>query len=144
MCSSTRNKMLRMDGGVSIISLMTTAAVNGTNTSGWRPVDSLENRLRLIRAEKKLSQRAAAELIGITQREWQIMEDGRAARRIDQKVAKIAATLGVDRDWLMWGGALDGAEVNPKYVPRIDRILGKNRSSKQPYHRAINHGNNRG
>lgn len=97
-----------------------------------------------MRAEKGLSQREAAAAIGITQREWQGMEGGRAARHVDQKVAKIAATLGVDRDWLMWGGVLEGAAVNPKYVPRIDRMLGKNRSSKQPYHRAINHGNNRG
>lgn len=112
--------------------------------SGWVPTDSLANRLVLVRTERKLSQRAAADLCGLTFGEWQGIEMGRAARSVDRKVAKIAATLGVDRDWLMWGGALEGAEVNPKYVPRIDRMLGKNRSSKQPYHRAINHGNNRG
>ncbi|OZE98180.1 helix-turn-helix domain-containing protein [Rhodococcoides fascians] len=92
---------------------MTTAA---ERVSGWRPTDTLENRLRLVRAEKKLSQRAAAELIGISAREWQSMEEGRAARRVDLKVAKIAEAMGVDREWLMWGGNLyaasDDAGVN--------------------------------
>lgn len=68
--------------------------------------------MRLVRAEKKLSQREAAETIGITQREWQGMEEGRAARRIDVKVAKIALAFGVDRDWLMWGGPL--VDPNPE------------------------------
>lgn len=83
---------------------MTTATDSST---GWRPADTLENRLRLVRAEKKLSQRSAAEAVGITQREWQSMEEGRAARRVDVKVRRIAMALGVDRDWLMWGGQLN-------------------------------------
>lgn len=34
------------------------------------------------------------------------MELGRATRRVDVKVRQIAMALGVDRDWLMWGGPL--------------------------------------
>ncbi|WP_100502337.1 helix-turn-helix domain-containing protein, partial [Mycobacteroides abscessus] len=74
--------------------------------AGSVPTDSLSNRLVLVRQERKLSQRAAAELSGLTFAEWQGMELGRAARRIDVKVRQIAEALGVDRDWLMWGGQL--------------------------------------
>ncbi|MFC9766817.1 helix-turn-helix domain-containing protein [Rhodococcus jostii] len=73
---------------------------------GWVPTDSLANRLVLVRNERKLSQRAAADLCGLTFGEWQGMEVGRGVRRVDQKVVKIAKALGVDRDWLMWGGHL--------------------------------------
>lgn len=70
--------------------------------------DTLANRLRLIRAELGLSQRAACERTGISYGEWQSMEKGAQSRGLDQKVTKIAEGLGYDRDWLMWGGALSG------------------------------------
>ncbi|SID46392.1 Uncharacterised protein [Mycobacteroides abscessus subsp. abscessus] len=73
---------------------------------GWVPSDSLANRLVLVRQERKLSQRAAADQCGLTFGEWQSMELGRAARRVNVKVRQIAMALGVDRDWLMWGGPL--------------------------------------
>lgn len=74
--------------------------------SGWVPSDSLANRLVLVRLDRKLTQRGAAEQCGITFGEWQGMELGRATRRVDVKVRQIAMALGVDRDWLMWGGPL--------------------------------------
>lgn len=82
---------------------MTTATNPG---AGWRPDDSLANRLILLRAERKLSQRMAAQTCDITFGEWQGMEAGRGTRQVDVKVKKIALALGVDRDWLMWGGPL--------------------------------------
>ena len=78
-------------------------------THGWVPDDTLASRLVLVRRQCGLSQRAAAELCGLTFREWQSLEDGRAARGLDVKVRAISQALGVDRDWLMWGGALRDA-----------------------------------
>lgn len=82
---------------------------------GWVPDDTLANRLVLIRRTLGLTQRMAAELCGLTFGEWQSLEDGRAARGIDQKVNRICAAVGVDRDWLMWGGPLGGGGL-----PRVD------------------------
>lgn len=80
------------------------------NRSGWVPTDTLANRLRLMRHQLHLSQRKAAEISGVTFGEWQSMEDGRDARGVPQKVQAISAALGVDRDWLLWGGPLDQGE----------------------------------
>jgi hypothetical protein len=43
---------------------------------------------------------------GVSYGVWQGMEMGRATRGIDRAVVAISTALGVDRDWLMWGGAL--------------------------------------
>lgn len=83
---------------------MTTA----TETHGWRPHDTLANRLRLVRAELDLSQKEAAERSGITARVWQNAEDGRTIRSERAVIGAIALALGIDRDWLTWGGALNG------------------------------------
>lgn len=80
--------------------------VTTERAAGWVPTDSLANRLVLVRRERKLTQRGAAEASGITFGEWQGIEDGRNTRRVDIKVRQIAMALGVDRDWLMWGGLL--------------------------------------
>lgn len=76
-------------------------------------VTTIANRLVLVRNERGLSQRAAAAMCGITFGEWQGMESGRATRRLDMKVRQIAMALGVDRDWLMWGGALEQEKPPP-------------------------------
>lgn len=73
---------------------------------GWIPEDSLALRLFLVRKQLGLSQRQAALKTGVSYGSWQSMEDGRQARGVDTKVAKICAALGVDREWLMWGGPL--------------------------------------
>lgn len=77
----------------------------------WVPADTLPARLILMRHELGLSQREAAQACGITFGEWQSMESGRQARALDQKVAKIAAALGVSREWLMWGGPLAASAI---------------------------------
>ncbi|QCG77778.1 immunity repressor [Gordonia phage Reyja] len=56
-----------------------------------------------------LTMKQAAERVGtdvITERGWQSIEEGRSPRQLDVKVKRIALALGVDRDWLMWGGPL--------------------------------------
>lgn len=77
-----------------------------TMTSSWVPGDSLALRLVLVRHALGVSQREAAARCGLTFGEWQSIEAGRKARGLDEKVAKISDSLGVDRMWLMWGGPL--------------------------------------
>lgn len=81
-------------------------------TTAVKPRDTLSMRVRIARIERELSQRAAALTCGLTFGEWQGIEDGRKVGGLDVKVRKIAAGLGYDRDWLMWGGPLstDGEE----------------------------------
>ena len=79
----------------------------------WVPEDNLANRLVLVRRALKMTQREAADAAGLTFGEWQSLEDGRAARGLDVKVARISAALRVDRDWLMWGGPLTNAGGPP-------------------------------
>ena len=87
---------------------------------GWVPDDTLANRLVLVRRQVGLSQRAAAERAGLTFGEWQGMEDGRSVRGLDVKVRQVSMALGVDRDWLMWGGG-GGSELGrPGTLTRED------------------------
>ena len=72
----------------------------------WIPVDDLATRLLVLRHQRGLTQREAALACGINYGAWQSMEDGRQARGLDQKIARISAALGVSREWLMWGGPL--------------------------------------
>lgn len=80
------------------------AQAESAHTAPWRPGDTLASRLLLVRHELHISQREAAERSGLTFGEWQSMENGAAARGLDRKVSAIAGGLGVDRNWLMWGG----------------------------------------
>ena len=89
---------------------MTTA----TDTSSqWRPVDSLANRLTLVRSELGISQREAAQRAGITARVWQNAEDGRTIRSERAVLAAIALAFNLDRDWLTWGGPLKSEKPGP-------------------------------
>lgn len=96
---------------------------------GWVPEDTLANRLVLVRRSLGMTQRAAAEKCGLTFGEWQSLEEGRQARGLDVKVARISRALGVNRDWLIWGGPLgggpsgdDNGRVAAETVPGPDRI----------------------
>ena len=84
-----------------MILLMTNAA-----KAAWRPLDTLANRFRLVRADMGLSQKEFGELVGIRPSQVQSIEDGRTARALDVKIRQIAMATGVDKDWLMWGGTL--------------------------------------
>lgn len=85
-----------------------TAATNHS----WRPSDSLANRFRLVRADLGLTQKEFGDIVGIPPHQIQTIEDGKAGRHLDVKVKKIALALGVDRDWLMWGGSLGDGPSN--------------------------------
>lgn len=78
------------------------------------PADSLANRLILIRRELGLSQREAALRCGVGFGSWQSWENGSAPRNALRDLVWVAERLGVDRDWLMFGGPLrpdDGLEL---------------------------------
>ncbi len=76
------------------------------SAGAWIPGDTLAARVVLVRRELGISQREAASTSGLTYGEWQSIEDGRSARDLPSKVARICLAFGVDRDWLMWGGPL--------------------------------------
>ena len=76
---------------------MTTTTAIEAQGRNWRPVDTLGIRVKLTRMSLGLSQQEAADAIGITAREWQSLEEGRAARRLDVKIKRIANAWGVDR-----------------------------------------------
>lgn len=89
----------------------------------------MANRFRLVRAELGYSQREFAEKVGIPASQIQSIEDGRTARALDVKVRQIALKLGVDRDWLMWGGELVPDPEGPGGLkcPRQDSDLRQTR-----------------
>ena len=80
-----------------------------TQTQSRRPVDSLANRVLLVRQDMlgRISQREAAIRCGITYRTWQGLELGTKTQNRDEVLTKIAQVAHVDRDWLMDGGSLD-------------------------------------
>ena len=84
------------------------------------PKSTVGTRVRDARLEAGLSQRAAAELCGLTYGEWQSIEDGRGARQLDVKVDKIARGLDYDRNWLMWGTS-DISSRFFRHAPEVDR-----------------------
>ena len=105
---------------------MTTAA--RIIKSDWIPSDSFATRIAILRRELGMSRAEFAEHVGLTANQIQGMEDGRSPQRLQEKVQKIHKATGVDREWLMWGGAL--TSLTDEYVTRNDRLLGKNRRSK--------------
>lgn len=72
------------------------------------PRDTFEARLMLARLHAgRLSIREAAERCGYTNESWSGWERGRLPRDVAAVVTRISERLGVDRDWLMWGGPLE-------------------------------------
>lgn len=71
------------------------------------PEDSYANRLMLARADAgHLSIREAAEKCGLNYASWANWERGTRSRTVVEDVEAIAVGLGVDRDWLLYGGPL--------------------------------------
>jgi transcriptional regulator with XRE-family HTH domain len=70
------------------------------------PTDTFALRLIAIRKELGLTQAEAALRCGFDDGSWSNWENGTRPRGMDVVVEKISSSLGVDRDWLMWGGGL--------------------------------------
>lgn len=83
------------------------ALEGGVPERGRIPVDSYEHRLMLARAHAgNLSIRAAAERCGLNHANWANWEQGMRSRTMIEDVQAISEGLGVDRNWLLFGGAL--------------------------------------
>lgn len=78
-----------------------------TSAGPWKPVDSLANRILLVRNTTGMSQREFALRAGVTFGVIQGIEKGRSPRGETDVIKRVAAAFDVDRDWLMWGGALN-------------------------------------
>ncbi len=83
----------------------------------WVPACTFASRLVLLRRTLGLSQDEAANICGVNPSTWATWELGRSPRNMGQVVAQIHASLGVSRDWLMWG------EETPLELHRTDGIL---------------------
>lgn len=77
-----------------------------TTPRGWVPSDTFAARLVLARHQRRLTQQEAADVCGVSRATWALWEGGAFPRNMPQVISKIAAGMGVDRDWLMWGGPL--------------------------------------
>lgn len=84
----------------------TTGQVEQTPRRGI-PADTYAHRLMLARAHAgNLSIREAAERAGLNYASWANWEQGTRSRTLVEDVQAISEALGVDRDWLMYGGPL--------------------------------------
>lgn len=89
---------------------------------GSIPVDSFGNRLMLARAHAgHISIREAADLCNLGRGAWTNWEKGARPADIIEISAIVADKLGVDRDWLLFGGRLGEAE--PRTGRRV-RVVG--------------------
>jgi transcriptional regulator with XRE-family HTH domain len=83
-----------------------TTQVTEHSRSGWVPRDTFATRLVLARAAAGMTRDEAAAACGLNRATWRLWEQGGSPRNMAEVVSKIAAGLGVDRDWLLWGGPL--------------------------------------
>jgi transcriptional regulator with XRE-family HTH domain len=85
-----------------------TTQTTGSARRGWVPRDTFAARLVLVRADHGLTQEQAAGACGLNRATWRLWEAGGSPRNMAEVVARISEGLGVDRDWLLWGGPLVG------------------------------------
>lgn len=89
------------------------------------PTDTFEARLMLARLHAgRLSIRDAAERCGYTNESWSGWERGRRPSDKLEVAEVISETLGVDRDWLLYGGPLIKEERRSTRVLRRRRKEG--------------------
>lgn len=80
------------------------------------PEDTFGLRLVALRTHLKLTQAEIAARCDLDDGSWSNWERGAKPRGMDQIVRKISDALGVDRDWLMWGGSLRTGSFSPELV----------------------------
>lgn len=82
------------------------------------PADTFAARLRLARMHAAdITIRDAADMCGLNYGSWSNWERGAAPRNLIEIVETISAKLSVDRDWLLFGGPLAGADENRRRWP---------------------------
>lgn len=71
------------------------------------PADTFAARIMLARMHAgNLTYSQAAERCGLSRENWANWERGKRPRDMGDAVRRISDGLGVDREWLMWGGPL--------------------------------------
>lgn len=95
-------------------------AVTSEPEEPFIPEDTFGLRLIALRTHLKLTQAEIAQRCGLDDGSWSNWERGARPRGMDEIVRKISDALGVDRDWLMWGGALRTGSFSPVLVPLGD------------------------
>ena len=90
-----------------------------STATAWIPTETFGTRLVMVRRHLGWGQSEAAEKCGLDQRSWSTWERGASPRNAAQIVAKIAATTGADRDWLMWGTIPADATLSGPKPPYI-------------------------
>ena len=71
---------------------------------GWIPdTSTFASRLASIRNAKGWNVKEAADTAGLPVQSWRNWEEGKRPRNMPEVVAQLSRSLGVDRDWLMWG-----------------------------------------
>jgi transcriptional regulator with XRE-family HTH domain len=73
---------------------------------GRVPADTFSHRLLLARAELHLTIEQAAAKCGLLSQSWGQWERGSTPRDIVDVVEAVVEGLGIDRDWLLYGGPL--------------------------------------
>lgn len=91
--------------------------------SAWVPTDIFGNRLVLIRRELHLTVKEAAAKCGVHYATWSTWENGTKPGDLAGVVQTISRELGVNRDWLMWGGPLGSGSTPPKGPGTIAGIV---------------------
>jgi transcriptional regulator with XRE-family HTH domain len=81
--------------------------------TGRIPADTLSNRIVLARRLAGLTIEEAAEITGLGKSSWANWENGMRPQRETDVIQTIAEHLGIDRDWLMFGGPLTPARGRP-------------------------------
>lgn len=78
------------------------------------PVDTFAARVMLARAYVGLNIEDAAQKCGLNRQSWSNWEKGMRPRDFLDVVQAISEGLGIDRDWLMWGGPLAPEKRRPR------------------------------
>jgi transcriptional regulator with XRE-family HTH domain len=82
---------------------------------GRVPADTFSHRLLLARAEMHLTIEQAAAKCGLLSQSWGQWERGSTPRDRVDVVEAVSEGLGIDRDWLLYGGPL----AKPERVRKI-------------------------
>jgi transcriptional regulator with XRE-family HTH domain len=84
------------------------------------PADTFSARLLLSRLHAgNVTIRDAAARCGIKHESWSSWERGGHPRDLPDVVERVSGGLGVDRDWLMWGGPLSAPERRDPLARRL-------------------------
>lgn len=83
----------------------------GPTQRGAIPADTFAARLVLVRVHKGMTIDEAATATGLNRQSWSNWEKGMVPRDQLDVVQIISEKLDIDREWLLWGGALTKPQI---------------------------------